>query len=65
MTHQYAKTIRKKLRELAGLAHERELRKAMETLDGHFTQWRRQEIDCFELNDRIHCTVASNQTATR
>jgi len=25
MTLQYAKTIRKKLRELAGLAHEREL----------------------------------------
>jgi hypothetical protein len=25
MTDQYAKTIRKKLRELAGLAHEREL----------------------------------------
>ncbi|MDL2123899.1 MAG: hypothetical protein LWX51_12640 [Deltaproteobacteria bacterium] len=25
MTHQYAKSIRKKLREPAGLAHEREL----------------------------------------
>ena len=25
MTYQYAKSIRKKLRELAGLAHEREL----------------------------------------
>ena len=54
MTHNYSKSIRKKLRELAGLAHERELRKAMETLDSHFTQWCRQEIDCFELNDRIH-----------
>jgi len=54
MTHQYAKSIRKKLRELAGLAHERELSMAMETLDKHFAQWRRQEIDCFELNDRIH-----------
>ena len=54
MTLQYAKTIRKKLRELAGLAHERELSGALETLDNHFTRWRRQEIDCFELNDRIH-----------
>ena len=54
MTLQYAKTIRKKLRELAGLAHKRELNMALETLDSHFTQWRRQGIDCFELNDRIH-----------
>ena len=54
MTLKYAKTIRKKLRELAGLAHERELSSALETLDRHFAQWRRQKIDCFELNDRIH-----------
>ena len=54
MTHQHAKTIRKKLRELASLAHERELSSALETLDSHFARWRRQEIDCFELNDRIH-----------
>ena len=54
MTHQYAKTVRKKLQKLAGLAHERELSMALETLDDHFAQWSRQEIDCFELNDRIH-----------
>ena len=54
MTHHYSKLIRKKLRELAGLAHKRELNMALETLDSHFTQWRRQGIDCFELNDRIH-----------
>jgi len=54
MTLLYAKPIRKKLRELAGLAHERELSGALETLDSHFAQWRQQEIDCFELNDRIH-----------
>lgn len=29
MTLQYAKIIRKKLRELSGLAHERELRRAL------------------------------------
>jgi len=28
MTHHYSKPIRKKLRELAGLAHERELSRA-------------------------------------
>ena len=54
MTHQYEKSIRKKLRKLASLAHERELSRALETLDRHFTQWCRQEIDCFELNDQIH-----------
>jgi hypothetical protein len=54
MMHNYPKPIRKKLQELVGLAHERELSSALETLDSHFTQWRRQEIDCFELNDRIH-----------
>ena len=54
MTHNYSKPTRKKLRELAGLAHERELSRALETLDSHFTRWRQQEIDCFELNDRIH-----------
>ncbi|MEA3415451.1 MAG: hypothetical protein U9R02_04730 [Thermodesulfobacteriota bacterium] len=54
MTHNYSKLLRKKLRDLAGFAHERELRKAMETLDSRFARWRRQEIDCFDLNDRIH-----------
>jgi hypothetical protein len=54
MTHKYLKLIRKKLRELAGLAHERELSRILETLDCHFTRWRRQEINCFELNDLIH-----------
>jgi hypothetical protein len=42
MTIKYAKSIRKKLRELAGLAHGRELSSAMETLDRHFAQYRRQ-----------------------
>ena len=54
MTHHHAKLIRKKLRELAGLAHKSELSSALEMLDSHFTRWRRQEIDCFELNERIH-----------
>ena len=30
MTHQYSKLTRKKLQELAGLAHKRELSRAME-----------------------------------
>ncbi len=38
MTHQYEKPIRKKLWELAGLAHEHELSSALETLDRHFAQ---------------------------
>ena len=51
MKLQHAKPIRKKLRDLAGFAHERELNRALEMLDSHFARWRLQEIDCFELNE--------------
>ena len=36
MTHNYSKLIRKKLWELAGLAHERKLSSTLETLDSHY-----------------------------
>ena len=38
MTLQHAKTIRKKLRELADLAHESELSRALEMLDRPFPE---------------------------
>lgn len=50
----YTKAQRKKLRELAGIANERELDKEMEKLYRHFEGWRKKEICCFELNDLIH-----------
>ncbi|MBL7196113.1 MAG: hypothetical protein ISS64_07450 [Desulfobacterales bacterium] len=47
MTHQYAKTVRKKLQKLAGLAHERELSGVQEDDLGEFfiTLGRGQSID--------------------
>lgn len=54
MTRRYDKSIWKRLRALAGTAHERELDRALEMLLGQFTDWRTLKIDAFELNDRIH-----------
>jgi len=42
------------LRELAALAHERALGSALKSLREEFERWERQEIDAFQLNDRIH-----------
>ena len=50
----YTKAQKKKLRELAGIANERELDQEMEMLYRHFDSWRNEKISCFELNDLIH-----------
>jgi hypothetical protein len=49
-----SKRQQRKLRELAGLAHERALESALETLREEFERWTRKEIDAFELSDKIH-----------
>ena len=49
-----SKANRRKLRELAGVAYERELGAQLSKLESEFTRWRRGEIDPFELSDRIH-----------
>lgn len=48
------KRIKRLVREWAGIAHERELRKALSDLRGQFDRWDRDEIDSFELNDLVH-----------
>jgi hypothetical protein len=48
------KSLKQKLRQLAGIAYERELAIATEALQLEFLRWRRNEIDVFELNDHIH-----------
>lgn len=48
------KAIKRALRSLVGLAHETELRKALEELHGDFRTWKSGGIDSFELSDRIH-----------
>ena len=48
------KRVRRQLRELAGMAYERELSQELEKLAQGFEQWRQGTIDAFELNDLIH-----------
>ena len=50
----YTKAQKKKLRDLAGVANERELDQELEKLYRHFESWRKKEICCFELSDLIH-----------
>lgn len=54
MSLTYNKPTRKRLRELAAVAHERELAGALRKLHEQFGEWQAQKIDVFELNDRIH-----------
>ncbi|VFN01465.1 MAG: hypothetical protein BECKG1743D_GA0114223_105663 [Candidatus Kentron sp. G] len=51
---EYPKSIRKELRRLTGLAHEREMALALGRLEQEFGSWRKGEISPHELNDRIH-----------
>lgn len=50
----YTKTQKKKLRELAGIANERELDLELEILYHHFENWRNKKKSSFELSDLIH-----------
>lgn len=45
---------RKRVRELAALAYDRELGRELALLEGEFAKWRQGELDAFELSDRIH-----------
>jgi hypothetical protein len=49
-----SKSVRKKLKELSGIAYQRDLDKALETLFTQFKKWNSKEIDCFALNEKIH-----------
>jgi hypothetical protein len=48
------KTVKKAMRSLVALAHEAELRRALEEVYGNFQEWKSGRIDSFELADRIH-----------
>lgn len=52
--HELPKAIKKALRSLCHLAHEAEQRRALEELSQDFDRWKADEIDSFELADRIH-----------
>jgi len=51
---EYTKKEKKKLRELADLAYERELSNALKKLEKQFVKWENGSIDSFELNHEIH-----------
>jgi hypothetical protein len=48
------KSIKKALRSVCDVAHEAELRRALDNLSQDFDRWKEAEIDSFELADRIH-----------
>jgi hypothetical protein len=48
------KDIRRLVREWAGIAHDRDLRKALGELRIQFGRWERGEISSFELNEFVH-----------
>ena len=50
----FTKAQRKKLRQLAGVAWDRELDQELEELYQQFLNWRNKKIDGFELNQLIH-----------
>ena len=54
MAEGWTKKQRRELRDLQGLAWERELSSALEGLRADFQSWEKGEISPFELNDRIH-----------
>jgi len=54
MADGWSKKQRRELRELQGLAWERELEEAMQSLRKDFNHWEGGEIAVFELSDRIH-----------
>ena len=48
------KRIKRQVREWAGIAHDRDLRKGFGELRVQFGRWERGEIDSFELNELVH-----------
>ncbi len=51
---EYTKNIRRELETLNGLAHERYLDQALGELQEHFSCWKSNETNAFDLNEAIH-----------
>jgi|KBSSwiStaDraftv2_1062776.scaffolds.fasta_scaffold252585_1 hypothetical protein len=62
MSSQSDKEQRRRLRELAELAYERELSRELSDLEGEFSRWRSGETNAFDLSEAIH---AFHQGAAR
>ena len=49
-----SKLVRRSIRDLAAVAHDRELDAELRRLDDLFSQWRNGQLSPHELNDAIH-----------
>ena len=54
MNADWSKSLKRRIRDLAGLAYERDLGAELKQLDSDFALWRAGEINAFELSDIIH-----------
>jgi hypothetical protein len=50
----YPKRVKRQLRDLAGIAHEREVRRHLEELYEQFAGWKAGAVDTFDLTAKIH-----------
>ena len=54
MTSRTERERNRRLRELATLAHERALDRALGQLFTHFQRWQARELDAFDLSHEVH-----------
>jgi hypothetical protein len=54
MKRDLTKSQRRRIRELAGIAYDRELSRELTTLEGEFARWRSGAIDAHDLDEKIH-----------
>jgi hypothetical protein len=54
MSEERTKLEKRQIRELAALAHERELGRELGEVEAEFGRWRRGEMDAHALTDAIH-----------
>ena len=54
MNPNLTKAQRRRIRELGGIAYERELSEHLSSLESEFKRWRASEIDGFVLSEAIH-----------
>jgi glucose-6-phosphate 1-dehydrogenase len=54
MNMKLSKAQKKHLRQLTGIAYERDLARCLNDLKSNFDQWESGEISVWDLNDKIH-----------
>jgi hypothetical protein len=54
MRHDLTKSQRRRIRELAGIAYDRELSRELTALEADFARWRSGAISAHDLDEKIH-----------